>query len=57
MHSQEKNGRLRYGRMQAALLDALIAGMPQSQVDDAFSVIRDELAAVVGLNRKMSEWI
>ena len=43
--AQEKNGRLRYGRMQAALLDALIAGMPQSQVDDAFSVIRDELAA------------
>lgn len=43
--AQQKDGRLRYSRMQAALLDALIAGMPQSQVDDAFSVIRDELAA------------
>ena len=43
--ADQQNGRLRYSRMQAALLDALIASMPQSQVDDAFAAIRDELAA------------
>jgi len=43
--ADQQEGRLRYSRMQAALLDALIASMPQSQVDDAFAAIRDELAA------------
>ncbi len=43
--AEQKDGRLRYGRMQAALLDALLAGMPHSHVDDAFAAIRDELAS------------
>ena len=43
--AEQKDGRLRYGRMQAALLDALLAGMPHSHVDDAFTKIREELAA------------
>ena len=43
--ADQQEGRLRYSRMQAALLDALIASMPQSRVDDAFAAIRDELSA------------
>jgi superfamily II DNA or RNA helicase len=43
--AQRNDGRLRYGRIQVALLDALLAGQPQSHVDEAFEKIRDELAA------------
>jgi len=39
------DGRLRYSRLQVALLDALLAGQPQSQVDEAFAHLRAELAA------------
>ncbi len=42
--AQKHDGRLRYGRIQMALLDALLAGQPQSQVDEAFERIRDELS-------------
>jgi SNF2 family DNA or RNA helicase len=38
------DGRLRYGRIQVALLDALLAGQPRSRVDEAFETIREELA-------------
>ncbi|NBW96095.1 MAG: DEAD/DEAH box helicase [Planctomycetia bacterium] len=38
------DGRLRYGRIQVALLDALLAGQPRSRVDEAFEAIREELA-------------
>jgi len=41
--AQKQDGRLRYGRMQAALLDALLAGQPTIRVDEAFERIRDEL--------------
>jgi len=44
MLAQKHDGRLRYGRIQMALLDALLAGQPQSQVDEAFERIRDELS-------------
>jgi superfamily II DNA or RNA helicase len=42
--AQKHDGRLRYGRIQMALLDALLAGQPQSHVDEAFERIREELA-------------
>ena len=42
--AQKHDGRLRYGRIQVALLDALLAGQPQSNVDEAFEKIREELA-------------
>ncbi|MEI8369920.1 MAG: DEAD/DEAH box helicase [Planctomycetia bacterium] len=42
--AQKHDGRLRYGRIQVALLDALLAGQPQSHVDEAFDRIRSELA-------------
>jgi superfamily II DNA or RNA helicase len=42
--AQKNDGRLRYGRIQVALLDALLAGQPQSHVDEAFEKIRDELS-------------
>jgi superfamily II DNA or RNA helicase len=42
--AQKQDGRLRYGRIQMALLDALLAGQPQSHVDEAFERIRDELS-------------
>jgi superfamily II DNA or RNA helicase len=42
--AQKHDGRLRYGRIQVALLDALLAGQPQSHVDEAFERIREELA-------------
>jgi superfamily II DNA or RNA helicase len=42
--AQRHDGRLRYGRIQVALLDALLAGQPQSHVDEAFERIREELA-------------
>ena len=42
--AQKHDGRLRYGRIQVALLDALLAGQPQSHVDEAFDRIRAELA-------------
>jgi superfamily II DNA or RNA helicase len=41
----KQDGRLRYSRLQVALLDALLAGQPHSQVDEAFSHLRAELAA------------
>ena len=43
--AQKHDGRLRYGRIQMALLDALLAGQPQANVDEAFERIRDELAS------------
>jgi superfamily II DNA or RNA helicase len=43
--AQKHDGRLRYGRIQVALLDALLASQPASHVDDAFERIREELAA------------
>ena len=42
--AQRHDGRLRYGRIQMALLDALLAGQPQARVDEAFERIREELA-------------
>ena len=42
--AQKHDGRLRYGRIQMALLDALLAGQPQSHVDEAFERIREELS-------------
>ena len=42
--AQKQDGRLRYGRIQVALLDALLAGQPHSHVDEAFDRIRSELA-------------
>jgi superfamily II DNA or RNA helicase len=42
--AQKHDGRLRYGRIQVALLDALLAGQPRSQVDEAFEMLRDQLA-------------
>jgi SNF2 family DNA or RNA helicase len=43
--AQKHDGRLRYGRIQVALLDALLAGQPRAHVDEAFERLRDELAA------------
>jgi superfamily II DNA or RNA helicase len=43
--AQRHDGRLRYGRIQMALLDALLAGQPQSHVDEAFERMREQLAA------------
>jgi superfamily II DNA or RNA helicase len=42
--AQRHDGRLRYGRIQMALLDALLAGQPNSHVDEAFERLREELA-------------
>jgi len=42
--AEVNGGRLRYGRIQVALLDALLAGQPRSRVDEAFETIREELA-------------
>ncbi len=42
--AQKHDGRLRYGRIQLALLDALLASQPNAQVDEAFDRLRDELA-------------
>ena len=43
--AQRHDGKLRYGRIQMALLDALLAGQPQSHVDEAFDRLREQLAA------------
>ncbi|MFM8733966.1 MAG: SNF2-related protein [Pirellulales bacterium] len=43
--AQRHDGALRYGRIQMALLDALLAGQPQSHVDEAFDRLREQLAA------------
>jgi superfamily II DNA or RNA helicase len=43
--AQKHDGRLRYGRIQMALLDALLAGQPQARFDEAFERLRDQLAA------------
>jgi superfamily II DNA or RNA helicase len=39
------DGRLRYGRIQMALLDALLASQPQARVDEAFERLREQLAS------------
>ena len=41
--AQRQDGTLRYSRIQAALLDALLAGQPTARVDEAFERIREEL--------------
>jgi superfamily II DNA or RNA helicase len=43
--AQKHDGKLRYGRIQMALLDALLAGQPRSNVDEAFDRLREQLAA------------
>ena len=43
--AQKHDGKLRYGRIQMALLDALLAGQPRSTVDEAFDRLREQLAA------------
>jgi hypothetical protein len=43
--AQKQDGRLRYGRIQAALLDALLASQPSIRVDEAFEKIREELTS------------
>ncbi|MFM7206833.1 MAG: SNF2-related protein [Planctomycetaceae bacterium] len=43
--AQRHDGRLRFGRIQMALLDALLAGQPRSTVDEAFDRLREQLAA------------
>jgi superfamily II DNA or RNA helicase len=43
--AQSQDGKLRYGRIQMALLDALLAGQPRTQVDEAFERLREQLAA------------
>ena len=43
--AQRHDGRLRFGRIQMALLDALLAGQPQSHVDAAFDKLREQLAS------------
>lgn len=43
--AQKQDGKLRYGRMQAALLDALLASQPSIRVDEAFEKIREELTS------------
>lgn len=42
--AQKHDGRLRYGRIQVALLDALLASQPQARFDEAFERLRDQLA-------------
>ncbi|MCE9632046.1 MAG: DEAD/DEAH box helicase [Planctomycetia bacterium] len=43
--AQRHDGKLRFGRIQMALLDALLAGQPQSHVDEAFDRLREQLAS------------
>ncbi len=43
--AQKHDGRLRYGRIQVALLDALLAGQARTRFDEAFEQLRDQLAA------------
>jgi superfamily II DNA or RNA helicase len=43
--AQKHDGRLRYGRIQVALLDALLAGQPRAHFDEAFERLREQLAA------------
>jgi len=43
--AQKHDGRLRYGRIQVALLDALLAGQPRTHFDEAFERLRDQLTA------------
>ena len=43
--AQKHDGRLRYGRIQVALLDALLAGQPRAHFDEAFEQLREQLAA------------
>ncbi|MFM8414160.1 MAG: hypothetical protein ACKOCX_05490, partial [Planctomycetota bacterium] len=43
--AQKHDGRLRYGRIQVALLDALLASQPRARFDEAFERLRDQLAA------------
>ncbi len=43
--AQKHDGRLRYGRIQVALLDALLAGQPRARFDEAFEKLREQLAS------------
>ena len=43
--AQKHDCRLRYGRIQVALLDALLAGQPRAHFDEAFEQLREQLAA------------
>ena len=43
--AQKHDGRLRYGRIQMALLDALLAGQPRTHFDEAFEQLREQLTA------------
>ena len=43
--AQKHDGRLRYGRIQVALLDALLAGQPRAHFDEAFERLREQLAS------------
>jgi superfamily II DNA or RNA helicase len=43
--AQKHDGRLRYGRIQVALLDALLAGQPRAHFDEAFEQLREQLTA------------
>jgi superfamily II DNA or RNA helicase len=42
--AERREGRLFFGRIQMALLDALLAGQPATRVDEAFEALREELA-------------
>jgi superfamily II DNA or RNA helicase len=43
--AERHDGRLRFSRMQVALLDALLAGQPTARVDEAFERMRAELTS------------
>ena len=43
--AQKQDGRLRYGRIQVALLDALLASQPRARFDEDFERLRDQLTA------------
>jgi SNF2 family DNA or RNA helicase len=45
-----ENGHVRFGRSQAALLDALLASQPEIRCDDAFEALRRELRAFDGVH-------
>jgi superfamily II DNA or RNA helicase len=42
--AEHRDGRLFFGRIQMALLDALLAGQPSTRFDEAFEALREELA-------------
>ena len=47
---QLQDGELRFGRHQAALLDALLASQPEVSVDETFDRVRRELRSFDGVN-------